>query len=130
MTFDPSMAVLVVDDFATMSRIMQTLLNQIGITNVEHARDGQSALNLLKKKEFSVVISDWNMTPMDGLELLGHIRRDFARTQVRFILISAEADPEFMSTALDGRRERFLTKPFSARVLKQTMEEFFRLPEN
>src|SRR5207237_2453959 len=81
MSLDPSMAVLVVDDFATMSRIIQTLLQQIGITQVEHARDGHSALKALRQKNFSLVISDWNMTPMSGLELLEHIRRDITLTR-------------------------------------------------
>ena len=129
MTIDPSMAVLVVDDVATMSRIIQTLLKQIGLTNIEYARDGKSALNALKKKAFSVVISDWNMNPMDGLVLLEHVRRDPTLKNVRFILISAEANADFVSSALDERRERFLTKPFSAGVLKQTIEELFRSSE-
>ena len=130
MSFDPAMAVLVVDDFATMTRIIDTLLQRLGITSIEHARDGQTALKSLRKNSFSLVISDLNMTPMSGLDLLEEVRRDPALKAVRFVLISAEANPQLMRIALDGKRERFLAKPFTAEVLRKTIEELFGVPEN
>jgi two-component system, chemotaxis family, chemotaxis protein CheY len=130
MSLDLSMAVLVVDDFATMTRIIDTLLQRIGITNIEHARDGRAALKSLRKKNFSLVISDLNMTPMSGLDLLEEVRRDPVLKAVRFVLISAEANPQLMRIALDEERERFLAKPFTADVLRKTIEELFRKPEN
>jgi two-component system chemotaxis response regulator CheY len=76
MGVDPAIGILIVDDFATMSRIIQSLLERSGFTNIEQVHDGQSALDRLKTKNFSLVISDWHMAPMSGLELRGECVRN------------------------------------------------------
>ena len=77
---DLSLKVLVVDDFSTMRRIIKNLLKQIGYTKIEEAEDGANALEKLKDGGFGLVVSDWNMPNMDGLEMLQTVRQDPAIT--------------------------------------------------
>ena len=91
MAVDASMSILVVDDYNTMIRIIRNLLKQLGFENVDDATDGTSALAKMRQKSYSLVISDWNMAPMTGYDLLRQIRADPALTTTRFIMITAES---------------------------------------
>jgi two-component system, chemotaxis family, chemotaxis protein CheY len=128
MPVDRSIAVLVVDDFATMCRIIQTLLNKIGFANVEHVRDGNSALERLRSKEFHLIIADWRMEPMSGLQLLHLIRQDGKLQNARFILTSADANPQLADTVETLGAHGFLRKPFAAETLNAAIERAFNLP--
>jgi len=125
MAVDPDIGILVVDDFGTMVRIVQGLLQQVGFTNVEHVGDGATALERLRAKTFSVVISDWRMSPMSGLELLRRMRQDPALQPVRFVLITADANPQLPETTQKLGADGFLMKPFTADALRQTIERAF-----
>jgi two-component system, chemotaxis family, chemotaxis protein CheY len=122
MALDLSMPVLVVDDFATMVRIMRTLLQRVGFAAIEEVHDGASALDRLRTKHFELVVADWNMSPMTGLELLAHIRRDPMLRPICFILVSAERRSQPIAEALAAGVDGFLIKPFTAAALRATIE--------
>lgn len=98
MALDPSMPVLVVDDYSTMIRIIRNLLRQIGFADVDDANDGASALVKMRSKRYGLVISDWNMEPMSGFDLLQHVRSDPGFSDTPFIMVTAESK--------DGKRDR------------------------
>lgn len=122
MTADPNMAILVVDDYNTMVRIIKKLLKQIGYENVDEASNGEEALGKIKQKDYGLIISDWNMEPMTGYELLKHVRADERTAKTPFILVTAESKPENVQAAQQAGVSNYLVKPFSAPVLKEKIE--------
>jgi two-component system chemotaxis response regulator CheY len=91
MALDPSMPVLIVDDYKTMIRIIRNFLKQLGFVNVDEASDGTAALNMMRDKAYGLVISDWNMEPMTGYELLSEVRADDRLSRTPFIMVTAES---------------------------------------
>ena len=91
MALDPSMPVLVVDDYSTMVRIIRNLLHQLGFSDVDDANDGAATLAKMRAKRYGLVISDWNMEPMSGYELLLQVRADPALGETPFIMVTAES---------------------------------------
>ncbi len=116
MAVDKSMNVLVVDDYQTMIRIITNLLKQIGFSNIDEAKDGVTALEKIDSKEFGLIISDWNMEPMTGLELLKKVRE--AGNQVPFIMVTAESKTENVIAAKQAGVNNYIVKPFNADTLK------------
>jgi two-component system chemotaxis response regulator CheY len=114
--------VLVVDDYNTMRRILRNLLSQIGFTNVEEAEDGSAALRKLRERSFGLVISDWNMQPMSGLELLKEVRSDGQLKETPFIMITAESKTENVVAAKAAGVSNYIVKPFNADTLKKKIE--------
>lgn len=114
--------VLVVDDYNTMRRIVSNLLGQIGFRNVDEAEDGSSALRKLRQRSFGLVISDWNMTPMSGLELLKEVRADATLKATPFIMITAESKTENVVAAKEAGVNNYIVKPFNADTLKKKIE--------
>jgi two-component system, chemotaxis family, chemotaxis protein CheY len=112
--------VLVVDDYNTMRRILRNLLSQIGFANVDEAEDGSSALRKLRKTAFGLVISDWNMAPMSGLDFLKEVRSDSKGTP--FIMITAESKTENVVAAKAAGVSNYIVKPFNADTLKRKIE--------
>ncbi len=110
---DTSVTVLVVDDYNTMRRIIKNLLNQIGFQNVEEADNGATAYDKLRAQKFGLVISDWNMEPMTGLELLKLVRADNALKTLPFIMVTAESKTENVIAV-----SNYIVKPFNAETLK------------
>jgi two-component system chemotaxis response regulator CheY len=123
MAVDRAIAILIVDDFATISRIIWSLLERSGFTNIEHVHDGPSALERLKSKRFALVIADRHMTPMSGLELLQQMRRDADLKTVRFILVTADGTSQIPAAVRSLGIDGFLVKPFSAETLTKTIEQ-------
>ena len=115
-------SVLVVDDYATMRRIVRNLLSQIGIVDVEEAADGQSALNKLNERPFSLVISDWNMEPMTGLDLLKKVRSDDRFKPLPFIMVTAESKTDNVVAAKAAGVSNYIVKPFNSETLKKKIE--------
>jgi two-component system, chemotaxis family, chemotaxis protein CheY len=113
-----SMKVLVVDDYATMRRIIRNLLTQIGFTDVDEAADGASALSKLRESKFGLVISDWNMEPMTGLQLLKEVRADKVLKDTPFIMVTAESKTENVVAAKQAGVNNYIVKPFNAETLK------------
>jgi two-component system, chemotaxis family, chemotaxis protein CheY len=114
--------ILVVDDSATMGRIIATQLQQIGFGDVDVAQGGTTALEKMDKKKYALVISDWNMAPMTGLELLARTRSHEAHARTPFIMISAEADRGHVMAAKDAGANGYLVKPFTAQALRAKLE--------
>ena len=121
MTVDMSMNILIVDDYKTMLRIIRNLLKQLGFENVEDALDGSSALEKLKGGNFGLVISDWNMEPMTGLQLLKEIRSDGRLKDTPFIMITAESKTENVVAAKEAGVNNYIVKPFNAATLKSKL---------
>ena len=118
MAVDTSMNVLIVDDYATMLRIVRALLTQIGFVNVDEARDGGEALRMMRSKKFGLVISDWNMEPMTGIELLRQVRQDDKLSATPFIMVTAESKTENVVEAKKAGVSNYIVKPFNADTLK------------
>lgn len=122
MTVDKNMNILVVDDFKTMRRIVSNLLIQLGFKNIDEAVDGESALKKLDEKTFHLIISDWNMEPMSGFELLQKIRASSAYYKpIPFIMVTAESKPENIIKAKQAGVNNYIVKPFTADTLKSKL---------
>ena len=116
------MKVLVVDDYPTMRRIIRNLLGQIGFDDVEEAEDGESALRKLRFAKFGLVLSDWNMAPMTGIDLLQAVRKEAVFGKVPFIFVTAESKPENIVAARKAGVSNYIVKPFNAETLKQKID--------
>jgi two-component system, chemotaxis family, chemotaxis protein CheY len=125
MAFDLSMPILVVDDYNTMIRIIRNLLKQIGFENVDDASDGSAALAKMQGKKYGLVISDWNMEPMTGYDLLREVRASPELSQTPFIMITAESKTENVIAAKKAGVNNYIVKPFNAATLKTKMEAVF-----
>lgn len=125
MAVDLSIPVLVVDDYKTMVRIIRNLLKQIGFEDVDEAADGAEALSKLKERQYGLVISDWNMEPMTGYELLKQVRDDSVLNALPFIMITAEAKSENVIAAKKAGVNNYIVKPFNAQTLKSKIETVF-----
>ena len=122
MALDTSMSVLVVDDYQTMVRIIRNLLKQIGFEDVDEACDGQTALLRLSEKRYDLVISDWNMQPMSGYELLQQVRAVDATRETPFIMVTAESKTDNVIAARKAGVNNYIVKPFNAQTLKSKIE--------
>jgi two-component system chemotaxis response regulator CheY len=125
MAVDPSMPVLVVDDYSTMVRIIRNLLGQLGFADVDDARDGESALVKMHARRYGLVISDWNMEPMTGYELLKEVRGDPGLAKTPFIMVTAESKTENVIAAKKAGVNNYIVKPFNAQTLKTKIEAVF-----
>jgi two-component system chemotaxis response regulator CheY len=125
MAIDMSMPVLVVDDYNTMIRIIRNLLKQLGFEDVDDASDGSAALAKLREKKYGLVISDWNMEPMTGYELLKEVRSDPGLTKTPFIMVTAESKTENVIAAKKAGVNNYIVKPFNAQTLKTKIEAVF-----
>lgn len=121
MAVDKNMQILVVDDYNTMLRILKNLLKQLGFNNVDTAMDGGEALNKLNANKFDFVISDWNMEPMTGIELLKEVRASEKLKHIPFIMITAESKAENVIAAQQAGVSNYIVKPFNAETLKGKM---------
>lgn len=121
MAVDMNMPILIVDDYKTMLRIIKNLLSQIGFKNVDEATDGEAAIARLKDKKYGLIISDWNMEPMSGFDLLKHVRGAADYQHIPFILITAESKPENVVLAKEAGVSNYIVKPFNAETLKSKL---------
>ncbi len=122
---DFTMKVLVVDDMSTMRRIVKNVLRQIGYTSVEEAADGKEALEKLKDGGFGLVVSDWNMPVMSGIELLKAIRADAELKTLPVLMVTAEAQKENIIEAVQAGVSNYVVKPFTAEALKEKLAKIF-----
>ena len=125
MAIDHSMPVLIVDDYKTMVRIIRNLLKQLGFANVDEAGDGTAALNMMRQKDYGLVISDWNMEPMTGYEFLREVRADDRLAQTPFIMVTAESKTENVIAAKKAGVNNYIVKPFNAATLKAKIDAIF-----
>ena len=123
MALDKSTNILIVDDYKTMLRIIRNLLRQLEFNNVEEATDGAEALAKLRGGQFGLVISDWNMQPMTGLDLLKEVRADTRLKDTPFIMITAESKTENVVAAKAAGVSNYIVKPFNAETLREKIEK-------
>lgn len=121
MAVDKNIPIIIVDDYKTMLRIIRNLLKQLGFENVEEATDGTAALQKLREGTFSLVISDWNMEPMTGIELLRAVRADGKLRKLPFIMITAESKTENVVLAKEAGVSNYIVKPFNAATLRSKL---------
>lgn len=119
MAVDMNMNVLIVDDYKTMLRIVENLLKQLGFKNVVQATDGSMALRVMSETNVGLVISDWNMEPMTGLQLLKEVRANEKLKNTPFIMVTAESKTENVIAAKEAGVNNYIVKPFNAETLKQ-----------
>lgn len=122
MGLDPTMPILVVDDYQTMIRIIRNLLRQLGFENVDDASDGSIAIEKMRDKRYGLVISDWNMEPMSGIELLQRVRDEEKLAETPFIMVTAESKTENVIAAKKAGVSNYIVKPFNAQTLKSKIE--------
>ncbi len=120
---DKNTNILIVDDYKTMLRIIRNLLKQLDFDNVEEASDGSEALAKLRAGHFGLVISDWNMAPMTGLDLLKEVRADARLKDLPFIMITAESKTENVIAAKQAGVSNYIVKPFNAETLREKIEK-------
>ncbi len=125
MAIDKNMSVLIVDDYATMLRIIRNLLKQLGFNNVDEAKDGTEAFGKANGGNYGLIISDWNMEPMSGYELLKKVRETEKIKSTPFIMITAESKTENVIAAKKAGVNNYIVKPFNAPTLKQKIESVF-----
>ncbi|MEA2101020.1 MAG: chemotaxis response regulator CheY [Thermodesulfobacteriota bacterium] len=125
MAIDKNMKVLIVDDFSTMRRIVKNILRQLGFTNILEADDGTTGLDILQKESIDMVVSDWNMPKMTGLELLKAVRGDEALKDIPFLMVTAEAQQENIIEAVKSGVSNYIVKPFTAETLGQKIDQIF-----
>ena len=121
MTIDTNMPILIVDDYKTMLRVLRNFLLQLNFGNIVEATDGPMALQKLRQQDFGFVISDWNMEPMTGMQLLREVRADDKLKHLPFIMITAESKSENVIAAKQAGVSNYIVKPFSAETLKSKM---------
>ncbi len=124
---DPNMHVLVIDDFATMRKIEKNILGQLGIKNVDEADDGSTALPKLKANKYDVVLLDWNMPNMTGLELLKAMRAEDSLKSVPVIMVTAEALKDNVVAAAQAGVNDYVVKPFTAATLEEKLKKVLKL---
>ncbi len=123
---DTSIKVLIVDDFATMRRILKNILKQIGFKNIHEADDGTTAIEVLEKININLIISDWNMPKMTGLELLKHVRADAQYKKVPFLMVTAEAQKQNVIEAVQAGVSNYVVKPFTAEAISEKLAKILK----
>lgn len=125
MGYDKNMRILVVDDFATMRRIIKNILRQLGMNNVVEADDGTTGWEVLNKDNIDFIISDWNMPQMTGIELLRKVRASEEYADLPFLMVTAEAQQENIIEAVQAKVSNYIVKPFTPDTLEQKINKIF-----
>ena len=125
MAVNLSMPVLIVDDYNTMVRIIRNLLRQLGFEHIDDANDGTEALAKMQERKYGLVISDWNMEPMTGYDLLQQVRADPQLSTTPFIMVTAESKTENVIAAKKAGVNNYIVKPFNAQTLQSKIEAVF-----
>jgi two-component system chemotaxis response regulator CheY len=122
---DLNMKVLIVDDFATMRRILRNILKQIGFTDIAEADDGATALKELKKEKYDLILCDWNMPEMPGIDLLKALKADEQLKNIPFVMVTAEAQKENIIEAVKTGVSSYIVKPFTAETVNEKLNKVF-----
>ncbi len=122
---DLSINVLIVDDFATMRRILRNILKEIGFTNISEADDGKTALKALNREKFDLILCDWNMPEMSGLEVLKQMKSDDAFKDIPFVMVTAEAQKDNIIEAVKAGVNSYIVKPFTAETIGEKLKKMF-----
>ena len=123
---DPGMKILVVDDFSAMRRILKNVLGQIGLTNIIEADDGTTALDVLKDNKVDLIVSDWTMPKMSGLDLLKTVRSNESTKDTPFLMVTASSQKDDVLEAIQAGVSNYIVKPFTADTVKEKLTLIFR----
>ena len=126
MAMDTSIKILIIDDFATMRRILKNILKQLGFKNLVEADDGTTALNVLESQKIDLIISDWNMPKMTGLELLKKVRASTEYKKTPFLMVTAEAQKQNVIEAVQAGVSNYVVKPFTAEAISDKLEKILK----
>src|SRR5690606_14069926 len=122
---DKNIRILIVDDFSTMRRIVKNLPNDLGFFNTVEADDRPTAQAELRQGPFDLVLTDWNMPGMPGIDLLKAIRADAALSKVPVLMVTAEAKREQIIEAAQAGVNGYVIKPFTAATLNDKLTKVF-----
>lgn len=122
---DKNIKILIVDDFSTMRRIIKNLLRDLGFTNTEEADDGTTAVPMLETGKFELLVTDWNMPGMQGIDLLRHVRANESLSSMPVLMVTAEQKKEQIIEAAQAGVNGYIVKPFTAQTLKEKLEKIF-----
>ena len=122
---DLNMKVLIVDDFATMRRILKNIMKQIGFSDITEADNGKNALKVLRSQEIDLILCDWNMPEMPGIEVLNTVRADDELKNTPFVMVTAEAQKENIIEAVKAGVSSYVVKPFTAETVEQKLKKVF-----
>ena len=122
---EPNMKILVVDDFSTMRRIIKNLLRELGFTNTHEADDGNTALPMLQDGDYELLVTDWNMPGMEGIDLLKAVRADANLAKLPVLMVTAEQKKEQIVAAAQAGVNGYIVKPFTAGTLKEKLDKIF-----
>ena len=125
MPIDTSIKVLVVDDFATMRRIVKGVLKQLGFNDIIEAEDGDLAFKELKREKIGLIVSDWNMPNMTGLDLLKAVKEDASLKDIPFLMVTAEGQKENVIQAVQAGVSNYIVKPFTPETFSAKLEKIF-----
>ena len=120
------MKVLVVDDFATMRKVVRNMLRQIGFDNVSETENGEEGFRMAKAGDFDLIVSDWNMPVMTGLEFLKAVRADEKTKKNPFLMVTAEALKENIIMAIQAGASNYIVKPFTPVVFEEKLSAIFK----
>jgi len=123
---DPGMKILVVDDFSAMRRILKNVLGQIGLTNIIEADDGTTALDVLKDNKVDLIVSDWTMPKMSGLDLLKTVRSNESTKDTPFLMVTASSQKDDVLEAVQAGVSNYIVKPFTADTVKEKLARIFK----
>jgi two-component system, chemotaxis family, chemotaxis protein CheY len=125
MNQDKNMKILIVDDFSTMRRIIKNILRQLNFVNITEADDGSTAFEALQREKIDLIVSDWNMPKMSGLELLKAVRADDALKHIPFLMVTGESQQEMIVDAIKSGVSDYIVKPFTVETLSQKIKQIF-----
>ena len=117
------MKTLIVDDFATMRKIIKNVLKQIQIDDVMEAENGIKALEALRNEKADLIISDWIMPEMTGIDFLKACKEDESIKHIPFIMVTAEAQKENIMEAIKSGVDNYIVKPFTPDKLQSAIEK-------
>jgi len=120
------MKILVVDDFSAMRRILKNVLGQIGLTNIIEADDGTTALDVLKDNKVDLIVSDWTMPKMSGLDLLKTVRSNESTKDTPFLMVTASSQKDDVLEAVQAGVSNYIVKPFTADTVKEKLARIFK----
>lgn len=125
MAYNKDINVLIVDDFSTMRRILKNILRQLDFKNIIEADDGTTAVDILNEQKVGLIVCDWNMPKMTGIELLRHVRATDGLSDIPFLMVTAEAQQENIIEAVKAKVNNYVVKPFTAETLGEKIDKIF-----
>lgn len=129
MTVSKDIKVLIVDDSVGIRLAAKKIFKSLGYSNITAVDDGTTALEALKKQPFDLVVADWNMPKMSGVDLLKNMKKDTSLADIPFLLVTGEENQDSLMDAIRSGISNFMTKPYDARILAEKIDRIFAFKE-